>query len=82
MAEGHAHRQGDTMSEAPFMFFALSVPGVDPAKDDPDSIADDLVRIMNTEWPYGTIQVSAIPSPQWLTATTLANLRASAKGTP
>lgn len=61
-------------------FFALNVPGID-ATMDPDDLADSLVAVLNERRQRADrITVSAIPSPQWLTPTTLANLKRAAAG--
>lgn len=59
------------------LFFALHVPGLDPATVDPDEIADDFAACINEGMAHdsGAIMVSGIPGPQWLTSDTLANLR-------
>lgn len=63
------------------LFLALNFPGVDPTTIDPDDLADDIASALNEGLAHdsGRIMVSGIPSPQWLTPATLANLRAAAK---
>lgn len=70
-------------SRGAFLFLALFVPNADPERDDPDALADDLVRTINGAGapPYGdAVMVGGIPAPQWLTPETLANLRRAAAG--
>lgn len=65
------------------LFLALSVPGADPDVLDPDDVADRLAAMLNLDVKRrldDRIMVNAIPSPQWLTAETLANLRVAAAG--
>lgn len=63
-----------------FLFFAVSVPGVDSSRE-ADDVADELVAILNKGRKRDArVMVSAIPGPQWLTPETLANLRRAARG--
>jgi hypothetical protein len=62
-----------------FLFLALSMPNADDSVDDPDRIADDIVLSLRHDG-HGRVMVGGIPSPQWLTPATLANLRAAAAG--
>jgi hypothetical protein len=62
------------------LFLALTIPGVDAASTDPDELAEDIATSVNENLAAdsGRVMVNAIPAPQWLTAKTLANLRAAA----
>lgn len=61
------------------LFLALTVNDVDPTSD-PDDVADELATIINggRTTARSRVIVCAIPAPQWLTPSTLANLRAAA----
>lgn len=77
---------GDTTHQDPTptgatLFVALYIPGIDTTRDDPDSVIDDLVALLNAfRDDDKQITVSAIPAAQWLTAQTLENLRRAARG--
>lgn len=78
----------DESSEIPAvertLFLALTIPDV-PASWDADDLADHLARLLTDARQIegaseGRVMVNGIPGPQWLTAKTLANLRAAARG--
>jgi hypothetical protein len=63
------------------LFLALDFPGVNAATADADEFADGIALAVNEALAAdsGRICVSGIPSPQWLTPETLANLRQPAR---
>ena len=80
------------------LFLALALPDEAFPLDDPDDVADAIVRELNHQAakaemikaifehrehvPPERIRVSGIPAPQWLTPDTLANLRRAASDEP